>query len=357
MNGYWSIVRKELVHILRDRSSLFVALLMPLIQLTLIGFSIDFDVRHIKTIAVDLDRSRESRQYLDRIHATQYVDVVKFGSTSEEAISALRDGSARIAVVIPPGFAREIAGMGHPSVKVLIDGSDSQVAMRARLAFVVPQPSAAGAVDARMTVLFNPNMRTEDYMIPGLIAVILQIVTVSLTAFSLVREKEQGTMEQLMVTPVGRVGLMLGKLTPFAFLGLFEMVMVLTLGYFIFDLRVAGNIFLLIGLSFPFILATLSLGLVISTVARTQAHAMQLTMLMTMPSILMSGYIAPRETMPGTLYLLSSALPVTHFMQIVRGVVIRGAGFHDLLPSLTALIIISVVLIGFAVARFKKSIE
>jgi len=358
MNGYWSIVRKEYVHMLRDRASLIIALMMPLIQLTLIGFSIDFDVRHIRTIAVDLDNSRESRQYLQQIHATQYLDVVQYGSNPQEAVDALRSGTARVGVVIPTGFARESAGNGHPAVKVMIDGSDSQVALRARMAFLSGPPAPApGSVDARVTMLFNPDMRTDIYMIPGLIAVILQIVTVSLTAFSLVREKEQGSLEQLMVSPVGRVGLMLGKLTPYATLALSEMCIVLTVGYFLFDLRVAGSIALLVLLTTPFILAALSLGLVISTIAHTQTHAMQLTMLLTMPSILMSGYIAPRETMPGALYLLSSALPVTHFMQIVRGVIVRGAGFRDLLPSTMALVIIATLLIAAAVARFHKSIE
>jgi ABC transporter DrrB family efflux protein len=356
MRGYWSVVKKELVHMRRDTASMVIALMLPLVQLTLFGFAINFDVRHIATIVVDLDRSRESRAYIDRLHATQYVDVVKMGASPEEAGAALRDGTARIGVVIPPGFSREVAGRGRPTVKVLLDGSDSQVAIRARAAFAVPQTPAPGEVEARMTVLFNPDMRTENYMIPGLIAVILQIVTVSLTAFSLVREKEQGTLEQLMVTPVGRVGLMLGKLTPYAVLALFEMVLVLGLGFLVFDVRVAGSLALLVTMSLPFILASLSLGLVISTVSQTQAQALQFTLLVMLPSILMSGFVAPRETMPGALYLLSEVLPVTHFLLILRGIIVRGAGLADILPSALALLLITTGLIALAVTRFRKSI-
>lgn len=356
MRGYWSVVRKELVHMRRDTASMVIALMLPLVQLTLFGYAIDFDVRHIATIVVDLDRSRESRAYIDRIRATQYIDVKRMSASPEDAGTALRDGSARIAVVIPPDFSRQIAGKGTPTVKVLLDGSDSQVALRARAAFVTPQAPQPGEVQARTTVLFNPDMRTENYMIPGLIAVILQIVTVSLTAFSLVREKEQGTLEQLMVTPVGRVGLMLGKLTPYAVLALFEMVLVLGLGFLVFDVRVAGSLVLLVTMSIPFILASLSLGLVISTVSQTQAQALQFTLMVMLPSILMSGFVAPRETMPGALYILSEVLPVTHFLQVLRGIIVRGAGLTDILPSVAALLIITGALIALAVTRFRKSI-
>jgi ABC transporter DrrB family efflux protein len=356
MNGFSSIVKKELTHIFRDRVSLVVALLIPLIQLSIFGFAINFDVRHISTVVVDLDQSRESRQYVERLHATQYVDVIKYVQTPEEAVQMLRAGTARIGVIIPPSYSRELAANGQPSVRVMIDGSDSQVAMRARIAFAPLPKLSPGEPEARITMLFNPTMRTENFMIPGLIAVILQVVTVSLTAFSLVREREQGTLEQLMVTPVSRMALMIGKLVPYAGLALIEMVIVLGLGFLVFDVRVAGSIALLVSLSIPFILATLSLGLVISTVSQTQSQALQYTMLIMLPSILMSGFVAPRETMPGMLYLLSMALPVTHFLNIVRGIIVRGADFWDVLPSTIGLLVITFALIGIAVTRFRKSI-
>ncbi|MBI3721919.1 MAG: ABC transporter permease [Fimbriimonas ginsengisoli] len=367
MRGYWSVVAKELLHLRRDPTTLVIALLIPILQLTLFGFAIDFDIRHIQTVVVDLDRTRESRDYIASLKNTQYVDVIGYLPTPEDAEQALRRGSARVAVIIPPDFARRTTddrptttdqrptSTEPPAVRVLIDGSDNQVATRARLAFMRPSGDAANSVDARLNMLFNPQMRTQIFMIPGLIGVILQLVTVSLTSFSLVREREQGTLEQLMVSPVGRLGLMLGKLTQYAGLAMGEMIAVLYLGRVVFDVHSAGSLPLLLLLSLPFIVAALSLGLLISTIAQNQAQALQITLLITMPSILMSGFVFPRETMPGPLYLVTFALPVTFFLQILRGVIVRGAGLPDLLPSLFALLLITVVLLALATARFRKS--
>jgi ABC-type multidrug transport system permease subunit len=358
MNGFWSIARKELLHLRRDPTTLVIALLIPVIQLTLFGFAIDFDIRYIPTVVVDLDHSRESRAYVAGLRNTQYARIVGYLPAPEDAEQALRRGRAQIAVILPPDFARRSGAPGTvPVVRVLIDGSDSQVATRARLAFQSP-PSlpAPGAVDARINVLFNPQMRTQVFTIPGLIGVILQLVTVALTSFSLVREREQGTLEQLMVSPVGRLALMLGKLAPYAILAMAEMAAVLVLGRLVFDVHVAGSVALLLLLSLPFVVATLSLGLLISTLARNQAQALQMTLLITLPSILMSGFLYPRDTMPGPLFLLSHAIPVTFFLQILRGVVVRGAGLPDLWPSVAALLVLTVILLGLATSRFRKSI-
>src|SRR5262249_29433071 len=227
----------------------------------------------------------------------------------------------------------------------------------ARNAFQRPAGlSGPNPVDVRMNVLFNPEIRTRVFTIPGLVGVILQLVTVSLTSFSLVREREQGTLEQLMVSPVGRLGLMLGKLAPYSVLAMVELVTVLFVARLVFDVPVAGSLLLLLCLAVPFILAALSMGLLISTVAQNQAQSLQLTLLALLPSILLSGYIAPRETLPGPLYLLSNILPVPYFIQIMRGVAVRGAGLSDLLPSVLALLVITVVLLALSTARFRKSV-
>jgi len=200
-------------------------------------------------------------------------------------------------------------------------------------------------------------MRTQIFMIPGLIGVILQIVTVALTGLTLVREREQGTLEQLMVTPVGRLGLMLGKLTPYAGLAMIEIVAVLFFGRVLFGVVVAGSVPLLMALSVPFVLAALSLGLLISTVAQTQGQALQMTLMVMLPSILLSGFVFPRETMPGPLYLISFIIPVTHFLEILRGIIVRGAELNDLWPSLLALLLTTSVLISVATMRFRKISE
>jgi ABC transporter DrrB family efflux protein len=239
----------------------------------------------------------------------------------------------------------------------MIDGSDAQVSLRARQAFsrqthVLPK----GEPEVRTNILFNPNSRTSNFMIPGLIAVILGIVTTALTAFSIVREKEQGTLEQLMVTPVGRLALMLGKIMPYALLALVELLMVVFVGNVVFGVEAKGSLIALTIMSIPFILACLALGLLISTVAQTQGQALQMTQLMLMPSILLSGYISPRETMPGWLYLISDLLPATYFMQITRGILIRGAGFGDLVPQFLALVGIAAAFILLSAIRFRKTV-
>jgi len=368
--GFASIARKETIHLRRDPATLVFALLIPLFELTLFGYAVNFDVRHVATVVVDLDRSRESRAYVDHLRNTQYLDVTGYLGTPDLAETALRRGTARVAVIIPPDFSRRARPGDTPTVRVMIDGSDSQVATPARQAFMTPPaqspagqrptesraPDEAPAnVEPRITLLFNPEIRSAVYMIPGLIGVILQIVTVSLTSFSLVREREQGTMEQLMVSPIGRLGLMLGKLAPYAVLAFVEMAAILIVGWLVFDVPVQGSPTLLMALSIPFILAALSLGLLISTVARNQGQALQLTLLTMLPSILLSGFVFPRDTMPGPLYLLSWAFPVTPFLDILRGIVVRGAVFSDLLPPLLNLGIITLVLLAVSTLRFRKS--
>lgn len=354
MNGYLSILRKEIVHIRRDPTTLVFALMIPLLQLILFGFAIDFDVRFIPTVVADFDHSRESREYIDSLRNTQYILVRYRVNSVEEVGELLRNGRARLGIVIPPDFARRYGSARPPQVKVLVDGSDSTVAVRGMQAFRQPAKSLP-AVDVRSSVLFNPDMKTARFMIPGLIGIILQMVTVSLTSFSLVREKEQGTLEQIMVSPVGRLGLMLGKLTPYAGLAMIEMAVVLILGAVVFDVHVAGSIFQLILMTIPFVLASLALGLLISTAARNQAQALQMTMLTMMPSFILSGFTFPRETMPGPIYVLSGAFPVTYFIEILRGVIVRGARFTDLWPNVVALLVIMTVLIALSTTRFRKS--
>jgi len=355
--GFRNILSKEFLHILRDPTTLVFALLIPMLQLILFGYAIDFDVRHVRTVVVDMDKTRESRDYIAGLKNTQYLDVVDYLPSADLAEQALKRNDAYVAVIIPPDFARRYGTPRPPTVHVLLDGSNSQVADSARNALQRPPDlSTPSAVDVRLNVLFNPEIRTQVFTIPGLVCVLMQLVTVSLTSFSLVRERELGTLEQLMVSPVGRLGLMLGKIVPYSLLAMLELVAVFFLGRLIFDVQIVGSFLLLLVLAVPFVLAALSMGLFISTVAQNQAQAMQMTMLTTMPAILLSGYIAPRETLPGPLYLLSDVFPVTHFIQISRAVAVRGAGFIDVLPSVGALILLTVVLIWAATTRFQKSV-
>lgn len=355
LNGFLSVAKKEFVHFTRDSGTFITALLIPLIQLCIYGYAIDFDIRHIKTVVVDYNKTQESWTYLDRLQATGFLDIIGKRDSPEIAIRDIQRGNAYVAVIIPSDFSRPRVNKPFPTVGVFIDGSDGQIAYRAQGAFQIPPNLATpDAIQSRQDILYNPGMRTEVFTIPGLIGVILQLVTVSLTSSSFVREREQGTLEQLMVTPINRLALMLGKLVPFALLAFFEMILVIIVGYVLFNVSVQGSFILLMVLAIPFILAALSLGLLISILAKSQPQAMQFALLITLPSVLLSGYVFPREQMPGALYMLSSLLPVTHFLRIVRGIAVRGAGLLDLIPDTLALCAITIGLLVLATSLFRK---
>ena len=370
LDGFLSVAIKEVRHIRRDGASLVFAMLIPTVQIILFGFAIDFDVRHVDTVIVDMDRSRESRAYVEGLRSTQYLEIIARKDDSQDALEMMRRGSARVAVVIPPNFSRA----AHPSVQILVDGSDSQVATRVVSALRPPSTTELGEssrppatneprhalrppADTHIELLYNPDARTSRFTIPGLIGVILQLVTVSLTSLSLVREREQGTLEQVMVSPLSRMSLMLGKIVPYFCLALVEMTLVLALARLVFDVRCEGSYVALYFMTLPFLLASLALGLVISTVAQNQGQAVQLTLLTLLPSILLSGFVFPRESMPGPLYVLSCAIPVTYYVQILRGVIIRGAGLAELWSQTLVLWGIATLLISVAVSRFRKSLQ
>ncbi len=354
--GLWSIALKEMMHIRRDRLTLVFAVAIPLFQLVIFGYAIDFQVRYVPTVVVDRDQSRESREYLDSLRTTHYLQLVGWRNSPEEAAEAIRSGDAKVAVIIPPDFARRYGTNRPPQVRAMIDGSDGQVGNAARLAFQKPPEGALPPVGVRVDLMYNPDGRTAIFTIPGLVGVILQLVTVTLSSFSLVRERELGTLDQLMVTPVSRLGLMLGKLLPYAILASFEFVAVIFVARVVFDIPIVGNVWLLGMLAVLFVAAALSMGLLISTLAQNQAMALQFSLLTLLPSILLSGYIAPRHTLPGILWVLSLAFPVTHFIEISRGIMIRGADFASVWPSVAWLVGLTLVLLGVSTSRFRKTV-
>jgi len=265
-------------------------------------------------------------------------------------------------------------------VQVLVDGSDAQVAstalntskmlgtelsielarQRAGAQQVAPARDAVGQpampVQVRPRLLYNPDLQSSHFFVPGLVGIILQLVTLFLTAFAVVREREMGTLEQLFVTPVGRAGLLLGKVLPYALLGFVETVAVLAVMVYVFGVAISGSIPLLLMLSGLFIVCGLSVGLFISTIARTQVSAVQAAFVVMLPSVLLSGFMFPRSEMPLVIYLLSFAIPVTYFIEILRGIVLRGAAFVDLLPHVAGLTVCTAVVLVLSVARFRKQV-
>jgi len=367
--GFTSILYKETIHILRDPRTLFLMLMIPGLQLTIFGFAIDLDVKHIPTVVLDLDRREPARELVDAFENTAYFDVVAFANSDEEFNRAIVDGSAKVGIKIPPDYTARLLAGDTASFQVLIDGSDSSIARQAlnvstgiassRSLHVVANELPVierPRVEALPRVLFNEELTTSKFMVPGLVGIIMQLVTVFLTAFSIVREKENGTLEQLMATPVSRLGLMLGKLAPYAVIGSFETCVVLVLMRVVFGVSITGSLPLLCAFSLLFLVTALGLGLLVSTVASSQVEAMQLAFLIMLPSILLSGFIFPLETMPTPIFYVAHGIPVTYFIRILRGIILRGAGFNELWDEGLWLALIGLAVLAISARRFRKTL-
>jgi ABC-2 type transport system permease protein len=365
--GFGAVVYKESLHVRRDFGTLFFSLIIPLLQMFLLGFGIDTNVRQINTVVYNADGRRESRELLDRLKNSDTFHIIRYVSSDHELNDTIVSGKCRVGIKIPVDYSDKLLHQMSAQVLVLIDGSDSSVAGQAinvttaigldeSLRRALVNSNAAFAVEMRPKILFNPDSRSPNFFLPGLTAILLLNVTTFLTAFSIVREKERGTLEQLFVTPVRPMGLLLGKLLPYLAIGFFELCMILTFMRFIFSVPIHGSVLLLALLSLPYIFVSLSLGILISSKAATQAQAMQLAFLTILPSIFFSGYIFPRETMPKFFYVLSYFVPATYFINITRGIILRGAGWAHLWTDALALFTIGTLLLVIAARRFQNKV-
>ena len=367
--GLAAIVYKETRHILRDPRTLFLMLLIPCLELIMFGYAVNLDIKHIPTVVYDLDGRKNARELLEAYVNSGYFRIVGHVRSDEALNREIVAGRAKVGIKIPPDFTDEILEGRGAQVQVFIDGSDSTSAMQAlstsnaigmltsmKIVGKTLGGSPIMAIETRNRVLFNPDMRTANFMVPGLVGVILQVVITLLTAFAIVREKEQGTLEQLMVTPVSRLGLILGKLVPFGVIGILEATFVLTLMRFLFHVPIAGNLLLLAGFTLIFLFTTLALGLLISTFAENQIQALQFAFLVLLPSFLLSGFMFPQETMPKLIYYIGQAVPVTYFLRILRGIILRDAGFMDLWQNGAILAGMGVFVILLASMRFRKTL-
>jgi ABC-2 type transport system permease protein len=365
--GFNAVFYKEALHTRRDFGTLFFSLIIPLLQMFLLGFAIDTNVRQINTVVYNADGHRESRELLDRLRNSDTFHLVRFVENDRDLTDAIVSGKCRVGIKIPVDYSDKLLHQMSAEVLVLIDGSDSSVAGQAinvttsigldeSLRRVLGNSNAPFAVDMRPKLLFNPDSRSPNFFLPGLTAVLLLNVTTFLSAFSIVREKERGTLEQLFVTPVRPMGLLLGKILPYLIIGFFELCMILTFMRFVFRVPIHGSVLLLAILSLPYIFVSLSLGILISSKANSQAEAMQLAFLTILPSIFFSGYIFPRETMPKFFYFLSYFVPATYFIDITRGIILRGATLVHLWFDAAALATIGALLLVIAARRFQNKV-
>ncbi len=373
--SFRAVSHKEFLHVLRDPSTRFV-FLIPILQLLLFGYAIRVEVEDIPTAVVDLDGSHESERLIDLYAEVRTFDVVERLTSLSELEAGLVAGRVKVGVLVPSGFGRRVRSGDRAEALVLVDGSYSSEASAAvqvtrALGLWVSRRFRAAAwdlrdlprldpevplsqVDLRTRLLFNPNLRSANFFVPGLVGIILQLVTILLTSFSIVRERESGTWEQMMVTPVGSWGLLFGKLAPYAVIGAIETTLVLVLMVHLFGVPIAGSLSLLAVLAALFLITSLSLGLIVSTIARNQAEAMQVSFAMLMPSILLSGFVFPLESIPEAIYPLTFLIPVRYFIEILRGIILRGAPFDALWTQALALSVYTVLLLALSARRFRR---
>ncbi|MGC7872785.1 ABC transporter permease [Desulfosporosinus sp. SYSU MS00001] len=371
---FLAVLKKEFIHIRRDRASLIMAIAMPLGMLLLFGYAVNTDVEHLPTVVWDQSQTQESRDFVSSVRNTQYMDPDDYVSGYKQIENYLDSGKARAAVIIPPDFGKQLQGQ-QATVQVLVDGSDPTIARAVtsavqmlgldkslelqsqRLAAMGNSGGTTLPLDIETRVWYNPDMKSRNFNIPALIGLILQNVIAMLTSFSIVREKERGTMEQLIVTPIRSLELLLGKLLPFVLIGFVSLSLILTTGIFWFGVMPMGSIPLLVLLSTIFLFTILAIGLLISSIAKTQLQAMQMTFILILPSILLSGFVFPRETMPKLLQLMGGLLPLTYFLEIVRGIFLKGVGLQFLWQDTLALCLFAVILLAVASKKFKKNLD
>ena len=360
-----AIVAKEFKQLSRDRVTFGMIIMIPLIQLTLFGYAINTMVRDIPVAIVDNSGSAAARAITEQVRVTQVVDIVGHYSTPARAEEAIVAGEIRAALVFPENLAQRAAG-GEPVGQWLVDGSDTMVssallglrAMPLHLeAGVPPGAYSASQPTFEVALFFNPERRSEVNIVPGLTAIILTMTLVLFTSVALVRERERGNLELLITTPIHPLELMVAKLVPYIFVGLVQVTIILGLGRLVFNVPFQGQLLDLIAVTLPFIAASLTLGLLFSTLAQTQMQAMQMTFFIVMPSVLLSGFMFPFDAMPRAAQYIAEILPATHYMRLIRGVFLRGAEASQLLPEITWLLVFTVVMLAIATRRFRKTLD
>jgi len=378
MNALLSVIIKEFLQIRRDRAMIPILFVAPIIQLLAFGYAVNTDVDNVPMVLVDQDRSRESRALVDRFLESGYFDLVG----TEDSVGAidrwLLEGRAQTALVIGAGYGRAIAAGRSPRLQVIADGSDSSSAMiglgysariiaarnndiaRAQLSKMLGSAaiSATDRIELVPRVWYNPDLKSRWFYVPAVLALLLMVMTMLLSSMGVVREKEIGTMEQIIVTPIRPWQLIVGKLLPFGIIGLFILLVVVSVTVFYFKIPLRGSLIVLILLSMLFLLTTLGFGLLVSTIVRTQQQAMLTSaFVLMMPMIYLSGLLFPIENMPRAMQIITYAIPLRYYAIILRGVFLKGSGIAVLWPEALCLLGFGVAVISLAAARFQKRLD
>jgi drug efflux transport system permease protein len=375
MRRFRALIKKEITHMIRDPRTLIFVFMMPILQLVLLGYANNTDIKNVSTVIFNQDNTQASRALLDSFQATGYFSFDYAVYSQSELDTMIAGGKAKVGIVIPPDYGAKLAAGETSTALVLIDGSDPTVASyvlsAAQLAGQAHgisvrteqlsrsgvQLGGAGPVDVRTRVLYNPDLLGSYNIVPGLIAIILFQTATSLTALAIVRERERGTIEQLIVTPIRNWELILAKIIPYIIVSFADTILILAVGTFLFGVPIRGSLLLLFALTGLYLLPTLGYGLFISTVAQTQQQAQLMIMPMMLPAFMLSGYIFPIASLPLVLQLVGDLLPTTYFIYVMRAVVVKGVGIELILPQIIALSVFAIALLGLAAWRFRKSLD
>jgi ABC-2 type transport system permease protein len=369
-----AIAKKEVIQLLHEKRTLPMVLVMPVIMVLLFGYIAGADIKNVNFAVIDRDKSVTSRELIAKIEHSRFF--INRGQAFEDStMEHLMDaGKIKIGLVIPAGFERDIKRNAQPDLQVLIDGTDSNTATIAQNYFL----SIINSLSRQMTqaqmgkmgndaalstplnlnyrVYYNPELRAAYFMVPGVTVMVLLLITTMLTALSIVKEKELGTIEQIMVTPLKSWEFILGKLLPFPFIGMLDVLLVGAVASFWFGVPIRGSIILLLSCSALFLMTTLGLGLLISTLSSTQQQAMLSTMFVTIPNILLSGFVSPIANMPQVLQWLTYIIPARYFVEIIRGIYLKGIGIAYLYPQMLALAVIGTLVLAYSVKGFRKQL-
>lgn len=352
----------------RDRFTLGMLIGIPAIQLLLFGYAIRMEVRNLPTVVLDESRTTESRALVQAMLNTRNFRLAGTVASRDALRHAIERGDARAGLIIPPDFEIDLKRRRTATAQFIIDAADplaSQTAISGaalagamRNAELAARASPLGPrLDVRVRPWYNPALESAPYIVPGVIGILLTLTMTAVTSLAIVRERERGTLEQLIVTPITRSGLMLGKILPFVLVGYVQVTVIILLGRFVFDVPLHGSLALLYAITLPFIVASLAFGLFISTAVKSQTQALQLSFLVILPSVLLSGFMFPREAMPVAAQWIGGAIPVTYYLRILRGILLKGTGWDAVWTDALVLVAFAVVLVTFSAVRFRKSLD
>lgn len=368
MSRILAILKKEFLQMKRDRLTLGMVFMLPLVQLLLFGYAIQTEVKHISTVVFDQSMSIESRDLLDSFSSSGYFDITFTAKGYAEITEMIDSGKAKAGIIFPPDFAEKLRRGETAPVQVLVDASDSMVSNSAiaiansigllKSQKIIMQKTGVQSLpyDIRVRPWYNPDGITAYYMVPAILGIIVTMTMVMMTSMGIVREREKGTLEQLMVTPVRSYELMIGKVIPYIALGYLQITVALLMGGIVFGVPIRGSILELYLLTLFFITASLGIGIFISNIARNQMQAFQMSFFVFLPSIMLSGFMFPREAMPSIIQYIGNIFPLTFYLTIIRGIVLKGIGFRYLIPQVMSLLIFSIIMMTLSIIKFKKKI-